>query len=237
MSGLGPTIDPLQQMELENKKTVVEHDKLKDKARKALDEAMRKALPDGLKKAQVLPLVFYPDDRLTTVVEETIPEAAFKTKLLKKLTDDMLFTMYMCGGVGLAGPQVGYMKRVFVCDWSEDRKHPVVCINPEVISGLNEFQAEAEACLSFPGVRLPVMRSTRIEARWHDARGKLFEMELDGWAARIFQHEHDHLDGRTVLAQASRLERRQALKKLDKIARGEAKPGPKPKRKKKRRRR
>ncbi|WP_025156808.1 peptide deformylase [Leifsonia aquatica] len=121
---------------------------------------------------------------------------------LRQLVEDMFETMDAAPGVGLAGPQVGVALRLFVFGWTDDDDilHRGVAINPELwqsplaIGELDEDE-ESEGCLSFPGERFPLRRADRVILRATDLDGEPFEIEADGWLARIFQHEYDHLDG------------------------------------------
>lgn len=122
--------------------------------------------------------------------------------ILRTLVDDMFETMAAAPGVGLAAPQVGVDLRVFVFDWTDDddHNHRGVAVNPELFvtpSPLRDPDEddEAEGCLSVPGERYPLARSARAILRAVDLDKKAFEIEADGWLARIFQHEYDHLDG------------------------------------------
>ncbi len=120
---------------------------------------------------------------------------------LQALVDDMFATMEAAPGVGLAGPQVGVGKRVFVYDWTDEDgvRTRGVAVNPELwISpppiGVPEEDDE-EGCLSIPGERFALLRAERAILRAQDERGEHYELEASGWLARILQHEFDHLDG------------------------------------------
>lgn len=121
---------------------------------------------------------------------------------LRALVDDMFETMDAAPGVGLAGPQVGVPLRLFVFGWTDDEGrlyrgvaiNPVLWISPSSTDELDE-DTEAEGCLSFPGERFPLRRSARALLQAVDLDGVPFEIEAEGWLARIFQHEYDHLDG------------------------------------------
>lgn len=120
---------------------------------------------------------------------------------LRQLVEDMFETTAAAPGVGLAAPQVGVGKRIFVWDYADQDEAPAqgVAINPELwitppkpgIPG----DDEVEGCLSFPGERFALRRADRALLRAQDIDGKPFEIEASGWFARIFQHEYDHLDG------------------------------------------
>ncbi|WP_108251232.1 peptide deformylase [Planctomonas deserti] len=121
---------------------------------------------------------------------------------LHRLVEDMYETMDLAPGVGLAGPQVGVPLRLFVYSYETDEGEPLrgVAINPELwISpppvGEADEDTESEGCLSFPGERFPLRRSERALLRAVDLDNRPFEIEAEGWFARIFQHEYDHLDG------------------------------------------
>lgn len=121
---------------------------------------------------------------------------------LADLVGDMYDTMTAAPGVGLAGPQVGVAKRLFVYDWTDDsdERHRGVAINPTLWispppAGDADPDTEAEGCLSFPGERFPLRRAASALLQAVDLDGAAFEIRADGWLARIFQHEYDHLDG------------------------------------------
>ncbi|RZU65377.1 peptide deformylase [Microterricola gilva] len=121
---------------------------------------------------------------------------------LRTLVTDMFETMDAAPGVGLAGPQVGVPLRLFTFGWVDDDgvKWRGVAINPELwLSPMDVGPAdedeESEGCLSFPGERFPLRRADRVILRATDIDGKPFEIVAEGWLARIFQHEYDHLDG------------------------------------------
>jgi peptide deformylase len=219
-------------MELAQKRAAVEADEQKQEARAALEAAMRERVPEAYREGNVLPLVLYPDPRLST---ECAPVEKFDKELIV-LVRDMALTMYLLGGVGLAASQVGKMKRLLVCDWGEKNGQLQVMINPVIVAESDECVELSEACLSIPGGKVHLVRPKTVTVRFQDIKGKSHDMGLTDWPARIVQHEMDHLDGKLMLDLASRLERRIALKKLGKIARGETAKGPKPRRKKKPRR-
>ena len=121
---------------------------------------------------------------------------------LAELVRDMEDTMIAAPGVGLAAPQVGVPLRLFVYSWRDDEGvlHHGTAINPELwISPLTleplDEENESEGCLSLPGERFPLRRSARAILRSTDLDGTHNEVGAEGWLARIFQHEYDHLDG------------------------------------------
>lgn len=121
---------------------------------------------------------------------------------LRQLVADMFETTVAAPGVGLAAPQVGVGKRIFVWIYEDQDEAPErgVAINPELWiaplePGLPDEDEEVEGCLSFPGERFPLRRSERALLRALDIDGNPYEIEASGWFARIFQHEFDHLNG------------------------------------------
>ncbi len=138
-----------------------------------------------------LPILFWPDPRLSTPCDPVTQDDDLET-----LVRDMFATMYAAPGRGLAAPQVGVLKRLFVmdCGWKEGDMTPMVCINPEIIHTEGMVQG-SEGCLSIPGVLAEVMRPERIVLRFAGLDGTTQELPLDGFEARCAQHELDHLDG------------------------------------------
>lgn len=114
---------------------------------------------------------------------------------LWKLLDDMAETMYAAEGVGLAGPQIGILRRVFVMDCGDGL---IEAINPEIIETSGE-QGGMEGCLSFPGRSGYVVRPNRVVFRAYDRSGKLMQYTCEGLHARCVLHENDHLDGHVYL--------------------------------------
>ncbi|MGD9807677.1 MAG: peptide deformylase [Deferribacterales bacterium] len=113
-----------------------------------------------------------------------------------KLLDNMVQTMHHQKGVGLAAPQVGISKRIIVIDTSagEDEGMILRVINPEIIEASGE-QVGEEGCLSVPGEYEPVRRAEKIRVKALSEEGKPYTMEAEGFLARVFQHEIDHLNG------------------------------------------
>ena len=121
---------------------------------------------------------------------------------LRQLVQDMYETMDEAPGVGLAAPQIGINKRIFVYDWDAEDGSPQrgVVINPtlelsELALGEPDEENDSEGCLSVPGERFPLKRANRAVLRGVDLDEKAVEIEATGWFARIFQHEFDHLEG------------------------------------------
>lgn len=127
---------------------------------------------------------------------------------LQKFVDDMIETMLNPGqgeevtGIGLAANQVGVLQRVMIVTFNvhTKKKHKIVpMINPEVIEfGKSEISYE-EGCLSLPGQYGQVKRPAKVKVRWQNPEGNICEKKLEGWDARIFLHELDHLDGKLFI--------------------------------------
>ena len=134
---------------------------------------------------------------------------------IRRLTADMLETMYDAPGVGLAATQVNVQKRVIVVDVSPDHDQPMCFINPEIVwrDGLEEME---EGCLSVPGVYETVQRAEMIRFRALDLDGRRIDQEVDGLLAVCIQHEIDHLDGKLFVDYLSNLKRTRIRKKLEK---------------------
>jgi len=115
------------------------------------------------------------------------------------LIDDMLETMHAANGLGLAAPQVGVLERVIVIQLPEDEEDPqsgrlfTLC-NPQIIRAEGEEEGE-EGCLCLPGYVGDVKRATSVIVKAQDRRGKKVRIKAEGFLARVFQHEVDHLDG------------------------------------------
>jgi peptide deformylase len=146
------------------------------------------------------------------------PVATFDDEL-KRLVQNMFETMEAAPGVGLAGPQVGVPLRLFVYSYEHDPSGPKrgVAINPELWisptpTGEADEATEAEGCLSIPGERFPLRRAERALLRAVDLDQQPFQLEAEGWFARILQHEYDHLDGVLYVDRLEFLQARRALK-------------------------
>jgi len=128
---------------------------------------------------------------------------------------DMLVIMKANRGIGLAGNQVGLLRRVFVMKLVDGRE--IGCFNPWIMVGDNDLKDDQEGCLSFPNLWLKVKRHNKITAAYLDNTGKQCIIELDGVDSRCFQHELDHLDGITFTEYVSDLKLQMARKKQRKL--------------------
>lgn len=141
----------------------------------------------------VLPIVTWPDARLST----SCAAVGEITEEIRALAADMLETMYAAPGRGLAAPQVGRLIRLFVMDatWKEGVRTPIVMLNPEIAGFSETVIGMDEGCLSIPGITTHVTRPAGVTMSWTGLDGLRQSAEMAGNAARIAQHETDHLDG------------------------------------------
>jgi peptide deformylase len=155
----------------------------------------------------------YPDTVLKTTAEpiQNIDEH------LQKIIDQMIKTMYLAPGIGLAANQVGLLKRLIVFDASpnEDEKNPHVLINPEIVAGEDSIKWD-EACLSVPDYTADVVRKARVQVKGLDRHGNPLNLEAEELLAVCLQHEIDHLDGVLFIDRISSLKRALYKKKLKK---------------------
>ena len=181
----------------------------------------------------ILPIVAYGDPVLRKVgveIDDNYPE-------LEKLISNMKETMYNASGVGLAAPQIGKSIRLFLIDASpfaddddlseEDRdvlkNFNKVFINAKIIKEEGKEWVFNEGCLSIPDVREDVYRQEKITIKYTDENFKEHTETLNGLAARIFQHEYDHIEGVLFTDKLSSLKKRIIKKKLENISKGKIK--------------
>jgi peptide deformylase len=131
---------------------------------------------------------------------------------LRRLVERMTALMHDAQGVGLAATQVGVLRRLFVFEPDEDG--PKVIVNPVVVEQGGETEPDEEGCLSLPGVRIPVDRAPRLVLEGKDENGGDVRYELEGYGARVAQHELDHLDGVLIIDRTDDEHRKEALATL-----------------------
>jgi len=141
---------------------------------------------------------------------------------LLRLVDDMIETMYEAPGVGVAAPQVGVQKRLFVWDIGEGAN---AMINPEIIESDGEWTFE-EGCLSVPGLSWEIVRPKLVHVIGRDLDGNEVSYEADEFEARMFQHELDHLEGTLLVDRLDPDTRREALATLRDLQIGAEPPKP-----------
>jgi peptide deformylase len=179
----------------------------------------------------ILPIVAYGDPVLKKEAEE-IDE---KYPDLSKLISDMFDTMYHAKGVGLAAPQIGRSIRLFIVDGSpfadeeDDEPDPravgiedfkKVFINPIIEEETGEKWAFQEGCLSIPKIRENVQRKEKVLITYFDENWEFHEETFDGYAARIIQHEYDHIEGILFTDHLSPLKKKMLTKRLQNISSG-----------------
>ena len=127
---------------------------------------------------------------------------------LVTLTENMIETMYKASGLGLAANQVGVSSGLFVIDVAIERekRDPVVIINPVITASEDEILGE-EGCLSIPEMFAEIKRAQRVEVKGHDLKGNEVRYEAEGFLARAFQHEMDHLNGVLLWDNLSKVKR------------------------------
>ncbi len=173
-----------------------------------------------------LPILAYGDPILKRPCAEIDPDYTG----LSELIDNMFETLYEAKGVGLAAPQIGESIRLFVIDTSpfaeqnEELQHlkdfKRVFINPEIIEESGEEWEFNEGCLSIPEIREPVSRRSRVRIVYDDADFEEQEETLDGLAARVVQHEYDHIEGILFTDRLTPLKKRLLKGRLKDIAQG-----------------
>lgn len=176
----------------------------------------------------ILPIVAYGDPVLKRVgddIDKDYPD-------LKQLIANMFDTMYEAQGVGLAAPQIGLSIRLFIVDaspFAEDdedeeyqdlKDYKKVFINPEIYEEEGKEWGFEEGCLSIPNIREEVRRKPIIRIEYYDENWQLHDEEIDGIAARIIQHEYDHIEGVLFTDRISPLKRKLLKKRLSDIAAG-----------------
>ena len=138
--------------------------------------------------------------------------------LTRKLMDDMLETMYLAPGIGLAAIQIGVPKRIIVLDISKDpeKKEPMYFVNPVIVSTSKNNITYEEGCLSVPGQFAEIDRADRCYFKYLDYNGNHKELKSEGLLATCIQHETDHLEGILFIDYLSNLKKSMIIKKLSK---------------------
>lgn len=162
----------------------------------------------------LLPILRYPDPRL---YKRAAPVNEVDDSI-RVLADNMIETMRAAHGVGLAASQVDVHLRVIVLDVSDDQQHPLIFINPVLVSEEGRCERE-EGCLSVPGIYDWVTRAERIEVEALDREGKPFRTKAEGLLATCLLHEMDHLEGKVFVDYLSPLKQNRIKTKMRKRAR------------------
>jgi len=159
----------------------------------------------------ILEVLHFPDDRLRN---KAIPVENIDSEV-KEIAANMLDTMYLENGIGLAATQVNIQKRIVVIDLSEEKNEPLVLINPEITS-LEGKETMREGCLSVPEYFDIVERAETIEFNYKTLENELVTSRIDGLLAVCVQHEIDHLNGKLFIDYLSPLKRQRLKKKIEK---------------------
>jgi len=170
----------------------------------------------GVVEGTDLRILKYPHPKLRAPDEEV---SVFDDEL-KRIVKEMFLVMYASKGVGLAAPQVGINKRIMVFNPEGDKKKwlkEVSLINPKIVAESDGTDVDVEACLSFPDMQGKVRRHKWIKVEAQDLKGKKIKKKYDGWEARVFQHEYDHLDGTVYIDRLDEEGRKEVQPTLDKL--------------------
>ncbi len=175
----------------------------------------------------IYPITVYGDPLLRKIAKDIDPDF----EGLPEFIENMFETMYFSDGVGLAAPQVGKSIRIFVIDASsaadeepELENFKKVFINPEILDRHGDEWSMNEGCLSLPEIREDVMRPEFVKIKYLDENFEEHTEEYGGFAARVIQHEYDHLEGILFIDHISPLRKRLLKSKLTAISKGKVKP-------------
>jgi peptide deformylase len=168
-------------------------------------EEERDPREEAIRLAALAQIRQYPDPVLRLAAHEV---ESFDDDL-RRLVDRMKRLMKDAYGLGLAGNQVGTLRRVFV--FQKDEDEVAALVNPRIVERASEAETEEEGCLSIQGVRVPVERAVTITVEAKNEEGRDVRLELEGLIARVVQHEIDHLDGKLILDRTDDESRRRAL--------------------------
>ncbi len=148
------------------------------------------------------------------ILKQNCEDFDFSSDDAEKLARELSTDMVNHEGIGLAAPQVGLLKRVFVIG---DRSGILPCFNPEIVNYSEDEDWLTEGCLSYPGLYIKIKRPTTVDVRFQDLDGTVRDMKLEGIISRCYQHELDHLNGVTFQLKAGHLALQMAKKRRMKI--------------------
>ena len=152
---------------------------------------------------QSLSLIYHPNPVLRQMGEEVDPSDPTVQAVARKMVEIML----EFNGVGLAAPQVGLAWRLFVTRDPDNEEGGIAWINPVIDLLCDEVESDEEGCLSLPEIRGDIRRSINIRISGHDIDGNHSSQESDGFMARVWQHENDHLDGILIIDKMSKMDK------------------------------
>ena len=172
----------------------------------------------------ILPVYLYGHPVIRRVADPVTPD----TEGLQQLIQDMKDTMYASDGIGIAAPQVGKSLRLIYIDvdiladtYPELKGVNLVLINPEIeVDDTSDTVTREEGCLSLPGIHENVTRHTRIHIKYHDENWQPHDRVVEGYLARVIQHENDHLDGHVFIDHVSSIRKQLIRNKLNNIIHG-----------------
>jgi peptide deformylase len=154
-----------------------------------------------------------------TLVQKSDPWNFDQDQDAEVLEKELIDFMLANNGIGLAANQVGLAKRVFVMGSNNIPGFPTpfALFNPKIIQASEEMVLDKEGCLSYPDLFLMVKRPTWVVAEYQDSKGNINEIKIDGYLAKCFQHELDHLDGVCFVDKVSQMKLNLAMKKIRKV--------------------
>ncbi len=160
-------------------------------------------------------ILIHPDYRLKKKCEEI---QNINSEIIS-LGKDLLETMYKSSGIGLAAPQVGVLKRIFVMDCAEEEKNkdPYIFINPEIIWVSDELNVHEEGCLSIPEIYVEIERPKKIKINFKSIKGDNKSEFFEGISATCVQHEIDHLNGKLSIDYLGPIKRKLITSKMKKL--------------------
>ena len=169
----------------------------------------------------MLKIVLAPDPALRKICDPLEQIDSHHQELIKQMFE----TMYEANGVGLAAPQVGINKRIFIIDAGarEEIKNPIAMINPKILKIKKTISTYEEGCLSFPGHYAELERPDEITIEYLDENNKKKNLIAKDFTSRIIQHELDHINGILFIDYLSRLKRDVIIRKMKKYKKGENK--------------
>ena len=158
--------------------------------------------------------------RILTLGDECLRQKALPVKKIgpeyEKIARDLVDALHAGEGIGLAGPQVGLLERIFVIHMAD--YPPIVFINPSILETSQETWKYEEGCLSIPGIYTNVVRPKTVKVQAWNEKGRPFTMEAEGIAARVILHEYDHLEGVLFIDRIPEEKRERILAKIEKKA-------------------
>ncbi|GHF57436.1 peptide deformylase [Seohaeicola zhoushanensis] len=166
-------------------------------------------------------ILIHPDPRLKKLCD---PVADLSDDL-RRLSEDMLETMYAAPGIGLAAPQVGVLQRLIVLDCAKDERtaaRPLVMFNPRITAVSDKLNTYEEGCLSIPEEYGDVTRPAEVEVSWIDRNGNEVSEGFGGLWATCVQHEIDHLDGKLFIDYLGPMKRQLITRRMQKLKREKA---------------